>query len=200
MATIRRTSNGNPTKEYGIYKAMKSRCYSPSNSNSEYQLKGIKVCDRWLESFENFLQDMGKCPENHSLDRYPDNDGDYSPDNCRWATNQQQSSNRGSFNKLFTHNGVTKTLKDWSKYFNIKYLTLYSRIYRTGLTFEDAIKPDPFKRLFEHNGKKLTLKEWSVETGIPYSRLAERHSRKWSVKKMLEQPVRKRSTKKQVNN
>lgn len=129
------------TKEYNAWKAMKARCYSPCNKNmGKYQALNIQVCERWLNSFENFMDDMGKAPDiNYSLDRI-DPFKDYSPENCRWATWKTQSSNRGNFNKVFEYQGESKILKDWAKFFNIKYTTLYQRLYRSKMTFEEAIK------------------------------------------------------------
>ena len=73
---------------------MKSRCYNPNHrAFSYYGGRGIRVCKRWLNSFENFLADMGDRPPGTTLDRYPDQDGDYEPSNCRWATKTEQQNN-----------------------------------------------------------------------------------------------------------
>ncbi len=82
------------TPEYQCWTSMKARCYSPScGSFAAYGGRGITICDRWLNSFENFLADMGQRPsDGHSLDRI-DVNGNYEPSNCRWATSDVQSRN-----------------------------------------------------------------------------------------------------------
>lgn len=79
---------------YPTYNMMKQRCYNSNNKDyKDYGGRGIKVCDRWLESFEHFLEDMGRRPEGCSIDRI-DVNGNYEPNNCRWATPSQQVQNQ----------------------------------------------------------------------------------------------------------
>lgn len=87
-------SQRNSHRTYASWQAMKSRCTNPNDAGWEnYGGRGIKVCERWLDSFDNFLADMGERPLRMTIDR-KDNSGDYTPDNCRWATSKVQNSNR----------------------------------------------------------------------------------------------------------
>ena len=96
----RRTTHGDSknrqvTTEYRSWEALRKRCLNPNNAAySHYGGRGIRICERWLESYTNFLTDMGRKPgPGYSLDRI-NNDGDYEPSNCRWATPKQQANNR----------------------------------------------------------------------------------------------------------
>lgn len=103
------------TKEFTAWMNIKNRCYNINNkSYKNYGGRGIKICDRWLNSFENFYSDMGESPSSsHSLDRYPNNDGDYEPTNCRWATLEEQAGNKR--NNRWLQNGKQKMiLSEWA--------------------------------------------------------------------------------------
>jgi hypothetical protein len=92
--------NGYNSPEYRSWTAMKSRCYNPKSTKFEiYGGIGVRVCDRWSNSFEAFLSDMGPRPLGTSLDRFPDKEGNYAPDNCRWATIIEQNNNRRPFKR-----------------------------------------------------------------------------------------------------
>jgi len=84
---------------YTTWATMKQRCINPKHVKYEhYGARGIKVCDRWLNSFPNFLEDMGDRPDGHSLSRL-DNDGPYSKDNCEWQTYSDQNRNRRKYKR-----------------------------------------------------------------------------------------------------
>lgn len=102
------------SSEYRIWNAMLGRCYNTNNSSfHNYGGRGIKVCGRWRESFENFYADMGDRPPTRSIDRI-DNSGNYEPTNCRWATPIEQASNLRK-NRFIEFNGKRQTESQWSR-------------------------------------------------------------------------------------
>jgi len=132
------------SSEYTTWDAMLARCRNPEyESYSHYGGRGIKVCDRWL-TYENFLSDMGRKPsKQHSIDRI-DNDGDYCPGNCRWATQSEQNRNT-SRNLMLTFNGLTMCAADWGDSLGIPGGEISRRI-RRGWTVQRALETPLVKR------------------------------------------------------
>jgi hypothetical protein len=118
------------TPEYRAWICMKWRCCKTTNHSYKYYgARGIRVCDRWLTSFKNFYNDMGKRPsENHTIDRI-NCDGNYEPDNCKWSTPKEQANNKRNTAHL-EYNGETKTLSEWAKIVDLPHKTLCHRFQR----------------------------------------------------------------------
>ena len=173
---------------------MKDRCYNPNNKDyKNYGARGIVVCDRWLYSFENFIEDMGKRPsDEHLIDRIENND-DYFPKNCKWSTIEE--SNRNSRNCHFIEfNGQTKTMIEWSEEYGIEYHKLADRINKLGwdiqkaLTTKNGSKSHP-RTFITYNGKTQSLSEWATEYNIDRRLLSKRINRdKWPIEKALTTP------------
>lgn len=112
------------TSEFTAWREIRYRCFNKKAKHyPQYGGRGITVCDRWMESFNNFFEDMGERPTpKHSLDRI-NNDGNYEPSNCRWATKQEQSNNRHNTVKC-EYNGIVMPLTIWAKLINAKLKTM----------------------------------------------------------------------------
>ncbi len=120
--------DGKYDSEYRIWAGMKDRCYNYNNPQyKDYGGRGISVCDRWRYNFENFITDMCMKPTvKHTLDRI-DNDGNYEPSNCRWATRKEQNSHTRK-TRLLEHDGRKMILADWVRELKIPHATLHYKL------------------------------------------------------------------------
>lgn len=135
------------SKEYAAWSHMMQRCNNPKDRRyPDYGGRGIRVCERWRK-FENFLADvrLATSPE-HSLDRYPDNNGHYEPENVRWATDFEQSQNKRNSNPLLVLNGQTKGLNQWAAEVGIPATRIRVRL-RIGWSTEAALTTPMLDRM-----------------------------------------------------
>ena len=146
--------------EYWPYTAMLQRCRNEnSHAYDFYGGRGIGVCDRWIEGvgeltgFETFVCDMGLRPSgDRSIDRI-DNDGDYTPDNCRWATPLEQSRNNRNC-RMLTHQGKTQSVTEWCEELGLSRSTVYGRL-DSGRSVAEALTSEQLSR----NSPDLTERE-----------------------------------------
>lgn len=178
--------------EFGVWMSMRSRC---SNADDpDYGGRGIRVCDRWEDSFENFLADMGPRPSpKHSIDRI-DVNGNYEPGNVRWATAIEQQRNRRNTVRVLVA-GRTVSLCDLSEETGLPMSTLRRR-YRSGWSGDSMVAPKKTalkkERKVAFSGRELSVTEWSNETGIPWETIHTRLVSGWSVERTLTTPNAKR--------
>lgn len=131
--------DGKPSRTYNSWVCMRSRCHSPkSDKYYAYGARGISVCDRWRESFTNFLEDMGERPEGKTLDRV-DPGGNYEPGNCRWATPLEQSSHIRR-KRTVRFRGQDYRLSDLARLLGLSDRTLTARL-RYGWSDEQLALP-----------------------------------------------------------
>jgi hypothetical protein len=133
--------------EFNVWQKMKDRCQNPNEkAYINYGGRGISVCQRWLHGeggkngFQCFYEDMGPRPQaDYQIDRYPNNDGNYEPGNCRWATRQRNGSNKRN-NVLLSFNGKTQTQAEWAREIGIRPTTILQRL-KKGLPIERVLAP-----------------------------------------------------------
>lgn len=158
---------------YYKWHQMLDRCENPSNTSwKNYGQRGIKVCERW-RNFVNFCADIGEKPDGLTLERI-DNDGDYCPENCRWASRKEQADNTRR-NWLFTFQGETLNLKQWCKRLCVPYDRTKQRLY-LGWSFEDAVSI-PVSIPSERKHTPETIQKMSdAHRGIPSPMLGKKHT------------------------
>lgn len=131
---MRKWINPSGTKTYFAWRNMRSRCYNSKDINfPNYGARGIKVCDRWREDYDAFVEDMGMCPEGLTIER-EDSNGNYEKANCRWATYLDQLNNRPRFNRWIEFQGRRQTLAQWAREIGVSLETLSDRLKRMSLS------------------------------------------------------------------
>ena len=177
---------------------MLRRCsYAKHTHFHRYGGRGITVCERWLV-FENFLEDMGERPVGRSIDRI-DNDGNYEPGNCRWATPQEQMRNT-SVSRALTVDGTTRPLVEWAAIRGLKPSTIRERL-RRGWTAKEALSVPPIprgrpteryresRRTYECFGVRRSFGEWAAFAGLLPVTLRKRLERGMSLAEAIAEPL-----------
>lgn len=132
-------NGGRSTKEYNTWSLMLRRCHKVGSQDyADYGGRGVRVCERW-HSFELFYADIGPAPSPaHSIDRWPNNDGNYEPGNCKWSTPKEQRRNQRRL-VLIEHAGQLKTPMEWSEVTGISHKRIHARIKLLGWSVEKAL-------------------------------------------------------------
>lgn len=128
------------TAEYKTWESMLKRCYNENDHTyKNYGAKGVKVCDEWRKNYAQFLNDVGRKPTpNHSIDRYPNNKGNYEKGNVRWATSIEQVRNR-TVTRFVEHLGKNKALAEWAEIYKTSYKLFWKRLKKCGGDMEILI-------------------------------------------------------------
>lgn len=159
---------------------MRRRCYDTTTHDYEnWGGRGIRVCARWLGSFQAFFSDVGNAPtKRHTLDRI-NNSADYKPGNVRWALSETQNNNRRD-NRRFTYRGKTTTLAEHARDAGLSYFTVRRRVEVLKWTVDDALTAplrvhnESRNVLITINGRTQSVMAWSRETGIGHATLLNR--------------------------
>lgn len=177
------------TPEHRAWSHIKSRCFNQKVPEyKHYGGRGITMCQRWIDSFENFLADMGSKPSKlHSIDRI-DNNGNYEPSNCRWASFNEQANNKRS-NRLVIINSKSKTMSEWATENGLNREIVHKRL-RRGWSGESLIASPMQAQKISYCGKNASIPEWSEITGIKTATLYWRIKQKWPLDKALTKGAR----------
>ena len=126
-------------KTYRSWESMMARCFNEKHeAYLIYGGAGVTVCESWKD-INKFFEDMGNRPDGKTLDRFPDNKGNYCKENCRWANWKEQNRNKPN-NHVLTVNGVSRTISEWAELTGLWKTTIRMRL-KCGWTSEDAIRP-----------------------------------------------------------
>ncbi len=170
---------------YATWKGMLQRCLCTTNSGyHNYGGRGITVCDEWRNSFWRFVSDVGERPsKDYSLDRFPDKNGNYEPNNVRWATDSEQNCNRRD-NHPLTALGKTQTMEEWSRETGIPKSTMFNRI-RRGWPDNDVVAKPVQPKSADNTLFLSGQREECIRLGLNVFTIASRLRRGWSFSKAI---------------
>jgi len=168
LSKTKRTHGMSKSKEYRAWNNMLTRCYNPKSQRyHRYGGRGIRVCEQWVKSFQNFISDMGVAPtELHTIGRI-DNDGNYCPENCRWELPEQQAANTSRSVRVQTDHGEMSA-KEAAAFYGVTYGALIQRI-QAGRSKSDLSKASLHLQIIEVDGVSGPTTYWMKEAGIPIS-------------------------------
>lgn len=175
--------------EYRIWAAAKTRCFNRKQPSFKwYGAKGITMCKEWVDSFSSFFAYVGPRPSpHHSLDRYPNQNGNYEPGNVRWATPREQGRNT-SRNRILLFDGKEECIATFVGDIGGVYQTYHSRLSRGWTPEESFTTPLRTARKIEYKGRSLTAKQWSAITGIRDAVISSRAQKGWTAAQIIETP------------
>lgn len=184
------------TPTYRTWNSMRQRCYDPNHpAYPRYGGRGICVCERWLDSILAFVEDMGERPSGLTLERI-DNEGDYSPQNCKWATAKEQANNTRK-TRYVTVDGKRELAREVAAENDISPSQLSVRL-ANGWTVEQAagLEEHYIKSAITINGETMTMAQWAKRAGISRQAVSQRLQWGWPIEKALLAP---RGTKHSIN-
>ncbi len=178
---------------YTVWVSMKQRCLNVSNpAYQDYGGRGITVCHEWRNSFQKFYADMGDVPfKGAQIDRI-DNEGDYEPGNCRWATSKENGRNRRC-NHVVTYRGKTATLSEICEDLGVKATNVLGRM-MLGHSLEESLamplRPRGRKRYVEFRGERVSVGALEKRLGMAKDVLGVRLRRGWDIERAVLEPCR----------
>ncbi len=174
---------------YPTWCNMLSRCYKPSHQKYHcYGERGISVCDRWINSFWDFVSDVGDKPTpQHSIDRYPNRDGNYEPGNVRWATQAEQTRNTRR-NTILTVDGQSETIMDWAAIKSISHAAIVFRK-KKGWSDHDAVSIPPKPKAENNTLTPVGAMRKCKEAGISFRTVSSRMRRGLTFEEAISMPI-----------
>lgn len=189
MTALKREQHGMArTPTYHTWAMMKQRCFNEKTAaHKKYGARGITVCERWRDSFAAFVADMGERPAGMSLGRI-DNDGPYSPDNCRWESPKQQANNTRRTRRVMV-DGEKRAAREVADEKGLNQGKVAGRL-QSGWTIEQALELEPHHdpRAITVNGETMVIAQWARRIGLSRQAVFQRIENGWSCESAVTTP------------